>query len=297
MTGDTGISDEREQGEITGPVNALAIISNELMETIRNAHLAVEDCVDGRGGSQALVRAGDQLHQARGALQLAETYGAALLAEEMELACRYLAALRPGKGREDGLDALTRSMVQLPSYIERLLGGGRDIALVLLPMLNDLRAARGEPLLSEGTLLLLNLSPSRSQTAMARPEASGEDPVTVARRLRPKFQLALLGWIQGGNKEQHLETLSKVAAALEHSATRDDMYQLWWVTGGVLESLQDGGLETSVALKRLLAQADRQIKFVIDEGVDTFDKHPVDDLLNNLLYYVARSSTAGKRIS
>jgi chemosensory pili system protein ChpA (sensor histidine kinase/response regulator) len=297
MTGDTGISDEREQGEITGPVNALAIISNELMETIRNAHLAVEDCVDGRGGSQALVRAGEQLHQARGALQLAETYGAALLAEEMELACKYLAALRPGKGREDGLDALTRSMVQLPSYIERLLGGGRDIALVLLPMLNDLRAARGQPLLSEGTLLLLNLSPSRSQTAMARPEAGGEDPVTVARRLRPKFQLALLGWIQGGNTQQHLETLSKVSAALENSATRDDMYQLWWVTGGVLESLQNGGLETSVALKRLLAQADRQIKFVIDEGVEAFDKHPVDDLLNNLLYYVARSSTAGKRIS
>ncbi|MDH3756306.1 MAG: Hpt domain-containing protein, partial [Gammaproteobacteria bacterium] len=297
MTGDTGISDEREQGEITGPINALAIISNELMETIRNAHLAVEDCVDGRGGSQALVRAGDQLHLARGALQLAETYGAALLAEEMELACKYLAALRPGKGREDGLDALTRSMVQLPSYIERLLGGGRDIALVLLPMLNDLRAARGEPLLSEGTLLLLNLSPSRSKTAMARPEGGGEDPVTVARRLRPKFQLALLGWIQGGNAQQHLETLSKVTAALENSATRDDMYQLWWVTGGVLESLQNGGLETSVSLKRLLAQADRQIKFVIDQGVEAFDKHPVDDLLNNLLYYVARSSSAGKRIS
>jgi chemosensory pili system protein ChpA (sensor histidine kinase/response regulator) len=176
MTGDTGITQEREQGEITNPVNALAIISDELMETIRNAHLAVEDCVDGRGGSQALVRAGDLLHQARGALQLAETYGAALLAEEMELACKYLAALRPGKGRDDGLDALTRSMVQLPSYIERLLGGGRDIALVLLPLLNDLRAARGEPLLSEGTLLLLNLSPSRSQAAVARPAAGAEIP-------------------------------------------------------------------------------------------------------------------------
>jgi chemosensory pili system protein ChpA (sensor histidine kinase/response regulator) len=297
MTGDTGISEEREQGEITGPVNALAIISSELMETIRNAHLAIEDCVDGRGGSQALIRAGALLHQARGALQLAETYGAALLAEEMELACKYLAALRPGKGREDGLDALTRSMVQLPSYIDRLLGGGRDIALVLLPMLNDLRAARGEPLLSEGTLLLLNLSPSRSQTAMAKPQADGQDPVTVARRLRPKFQLALLGWIQGGNARHHLQTLSKVTAALENSATRDDMYQLWWVTGGVLESLQNGGLETSVALKRLLAQADRQIKFLIDEGIEAFDKHPVDDLLNNLLYYVARSSSAGERIS
>ena len=98
---------------------------------------------------------------------MTETYGAALLVEEMELACDYLSALRSGKGREDGLDALTRSMVQLPVYIERLLGGGRDIALVLLPMLNDLRAARGEPLLSEGTLLLLNLSPSRSEKERA----------------------------------------------------------------------------------------------------------------------------------
>ena len=119
----------------------------------------------------------------------------------------------------------------------------------------------------------------------------------MARRLRPKFQLALLGWIKGGDNERHLETLARVAASLEHSATRDDMYQLWMVVGGVLESLRNGGLETSVALKRLLGQADRQLKFVIGEGLEAYDTHPVDDLLNNLLYYVARSSTAGERIA
>lgn len=298
MTSDTGIQEklvEDEGGGVT--VGGLAIIANELTETIRNAHLALEDCVDGRGGSAALVRAGELLHQARGALQMTETYGAALLAEEMELGCKYLAGLRAGKGREDGLDALTRAMVQLPSYIERLLGGGRDIALVLLPMLNDLRAARGEPLLSEGTLLLLNLSPSQAKTKAEKREGSGEDPVAVATRLRPKFQLALLGWIKGGDARRHLDTLATVATKLEQSATRDDMYQLYWVVGGVLESLQNGGLETSVALKRLLGQTDRQIKRVIDEGIEAFDKHPIDDLLNNLLYYVARSSTAGSRIS
>ncbi len=58
-----------------------------------------------------------------GALKLTETYGAALLAEEMESVCAYLANLRADKGREDGLDALTRSMVQLPIYVERLIGG------------------------------------------------------------------------------------------------------------------------------------------------------------------------------
>ena len=298
MTGDTGIHQQMtgdDGGQ--GTVNALAIVSTELMETIRNAHLALEDCVDGRGGTTALVRSGELLHQASGALRMTETYGAALLVEEMELCCKFLTALRSGAGREDGLDALTRAMVQLPIYIERLLGGGRDIALVLLPMLNDLRAARGKPLLSEGTLLLLNLSPTRSIDKRGERAGTGEDPVVIAQRLRPKFQLALLGLIKGGDSQRHLETLGKVAAALEHSATRDDMYQLWMIVGGVLESLQNGGLETSVALKRLLGQADRQLKYVINEGVLAFENHPVDDLLNNLLYYVARSSSAGERIS
>jgi len=297
MTGDTGIQEKLIEDESGAAGSALAIISVELMETIRNAHLALEDCVDGRGGSTALVRAGELLHQARGALQISETYGAALLTEEMELGCKYLAALRAGKGREDGLDALTRAMVQLPVYIERLLGGGRDMALVLLPMLNDLRAARGEPLLSEGTLLLLNLAPGQATKKTGKREGSGEDPVAVAMRLRPKFQLALLGWIKGGDTKRHLETLAGVMRRLEQSATRDDMYQLWWVVSGVLESLQIGGLETSVALKRLLGQTDRQIRRLIDEGIGAFDSYPVDDLLNNLLYYVARSSTAGERIS
>ena len=298
MTGDTGIHEKMigdDRG--IGAVSALSIIHVELMETIRNAHLALEDCVDGRGGTAALKRAGELLHQARGALRITETYGAALLVEEMELTCDYLAALRSGKGREDGLDALTRSMVQLPVYIERLLGGGRDIALVLLPMLNDLRAARGEPLLSEGTLLLLNLSPSRSERRDAPREGSGEDPVLVAKRLRPKYQLALLGWIKGGDNKRYLDTLAKVSAALENSSTRDDMYQLWWVVSGVLEALQNGGLETSIAIKRLLGQSDRQLKYVIDEGLLAYERHPVDDLLNNLLYYVARASNGGSRIS
>ncbi len=144
MSSQTGIQETPRANGIAEPaVNELADISKELMETIRNAQVALEDCVDGRGGSTALVRSGQLLHQVSGALKLTETYGAALLAEEMEAVCSYLSNLRPGKGREDGLDALTRSMVQLPIYIERLLGGGRDIALVLLPMLNDLRAAAG----------------------------------------------------------------------------------------------------------------------------------------------------------
>ncbi|MCB1845567.1 MAG: hypothetical protein KDI09_21535, partial [Halioglobus sp.] len=281
----------------TVTARSLALVSHELMETIRGAHLALEECVDGRGGNSALVRAGTLLHQVRGALRMTESYGAALLTEEMEAVCTHLVKLAGGPGRDEGMDALTRAMVQLPVYIERLLGGGRDIALVLLPLLNDLRAVRGQPLLSEGTLLLLNLSPSRRRVDGEDRKPSGEDPAALASRLRPRFQLALLGLIKGGEARTHLRILADVAEKLQHAASRDDMHQLWWILGGVLESLGNGGLDISVAVKRLLGQADRQMKRLIDEGPEIFKDRAVTDLQNNLLYYVARSGNAGPRIS
>ena len=65
------------------------------------------------------------------------------LDEEMEHAARFMARGGDARQQADGLDALMRSVVQLPTYLERVLGGGRDLALVLLPLLNDLRAVRG----------------------------------------------------------------------------------------------------------------------------------------------------------
>ena len=51
MTGNTGIHEQMiGDDKVGGAISALSIISAELMETIRNAHLALEDCVDGRGG-------------------------------------------------------------------------------------------------------------------------------------------------------------------------------------------------------------------------------------------------------
>ena len=112
MSADSGIQEQINADDADDVAeNALAVISVELLETIRNSELALEDCVDGRGGSASLVRSGQLLHQVGGALRMTETYGAALLTEEMEGVCSYLANLRAGKGREDGLEALTRAMV------------------------------------------------------------------------------------------------------------------------------------------------------------------------------------------
>ena len=150
----------------------LHLVAKELATTLTEARSALESYAERSDQSAFLEKCADQLHSAHGVLRLVEVYGAALLAEEMEHVTRYLlTAGNDQKRHGDGLDALMRAMVQLPTYLERVLSGGRDLALVLLPLLNDLRSVRGSPLLSEGTLLLLNLKSDQP----AQPQPQGRD--------------------------------------------------------------------------------------------------------------------------
>jgi chemosensory pili system protein ChpA (sensor histidine kinase/response regulator) len=277
----------------------LHIVAKELAATLNDARASLEGYAERSDQRALLEKCADQLHSAHGVLRLVEVYGAALLAEEMEHVTRYLLSSDNDQKRQvDGLDALMRAMVQLPTYLERVLSGGRDLALVLLPLLNDLRSVRGSPLLSEGTLLLLNLK--SDQPAQPQSPRHDEQSISVAqwaRRLRPRFQIGLLGYIRGERTVQNLEILAKVAEKLEQVATTQPVFQLWWVVGAILEAVRANGLEGSATLKRLLGQADRQIKTLYELGEARYCEDPPVDLLNNLLYYVARASTSGGRIA
>jgi chemosensory pili system protein ChpA (sensor histidine kinase/response regulator) len=278
----------------------LHIVAKELAATLNDARASLEAYAERPDQRALLEKCADQLHSAHGVLRLVEVYGAALLAEEMEHVTRYLLSSGNDQKRQvDGLDALMRAMVQLPTYLERVLSGGRDLALVLLPLLNDLRSVRGSPLLSEGTLLLLNLK-SDQNAAPQSALTQGEQSISVsqwARRLRPRFQIGLLGYIRGERTVQNLEILAKVTEKLEQVATTQPVFQLWWVVGAILEAVRANGLEGSATLKRLLGQADRQIKALYELGEARYCEDPPIDLLNNLLYYVARATTSGGRIS
>ncbi len=274
----------------------LDAVAREISVALGEARVALESHLEQPDNAQLLQRCESELSQVQGVLRVLEIHGAALLAEEMRQVALYLQAGSERKNQAEALDALMRAMVQLPSYLERVIAGGRDLALVLLPLLNDLRAVRGSALLSEGTLLLLNLKSDRQASPM--PPAAGEEPLPVgqwARKLRARFQVGLIGWIRGERIHQNLDILANVAQRLEQVATAQPVFQLWWVTGAVIESLRDEALDGGVSIKRLLGLADREIKRLYEEGEQRYAQHPPVELLNNLLYYVARATRAGAR--
>ena len=265
----------------------LQVAAREIGVSLADARTALEAHVEQSDNLALLERCAYELHQVQGALRVLEIYGAALLAEEMEQVARYLISSHgERKNQTESLDALMRAMVQLPGYLERVLAGGRDLALVLLPLLNDLRAVRGSALLSEGTLLLLNLKSDRQ--AQPTSPAPGEPPLSPAqwaRRLRSRFQTGLVGWIRGERLEQNLEILATVATQLEQVATAQCVFQLWWVTGALLEALRENGVDNSISVKRLLGLADREIRRLYELGEARYAQTPPVELLNNLLYY------------
>ncbi|HEY0310825.1 MAG TPA: Hpt domain-containing protein, partial [Luteimonas sp.] len=129
----------------------LGWIKPELDETLRQARIEIEAFAEDPGDGARMAECAHLLHQVQGTLRMVELYAPARVSEEMEALAR---GLQRGavEARDEACATLMRGVVLLPDYLERLQGGHRDIPVVLLPLLNELRALRGEEALDEAVL-------------------------------------------------------------------------------------------------------------------------------------------------
>ncbi|URX60995.1 Hpt domain-containing protein [Luteibacter anthropi] len=272
-------------------------VKAELDDALAKARQALESYVEDPRDTYVMHTCAADLHQVHGTLRMVELYGAAMVVGEMEA---LVAALIDGDvaQRDEAYAALMRGMMQMPDYLERLQSGHRDVPVVLLPLLNDLRASRGEQLLHESVLFTPNLD------AVLPTGAPGADDraVTEAARgeiaeLRVRFQQQLLAWFRGQGGERQLlgmrATLDSIAARCYSVPGR----RLWWIAAGVLEGLERGvlrGHEKDV--RQLIGRVDRSIRELLDRGEDALLGGDADDLARKLLYYVAQASSGSDRI-
>lgn len=269
-------------------------VKQELDATLKQARQALESYVENPTDDSQLRFCAVHLHQVHGTLQMVELYGAALLAEEMEQVVEALLTDAVGQ-KQDAYELIMRAILQLPDYLERLISGGRDMPLVLLPLLNDLRAIRGQKLLSENSLFSPDLNVALPAAALVA--HSGEDLHALVRKQRHIYQLALLGWFRGKDIVTNLGRLADVLGQVQAVCIKDAAQRFWWVAGGLVVALREDWLETSMSTKLLLGQVDRQIKRLMDEGENALVSNPPNDLLKNLLFYVARARDAGEPVS
>ena len=272
-------------------------VKAELDDALSKARQALESYVEDSRDAYVMHTCAADLHQVHGTLRMVELYGAAMVVGEME---QLVAALIDDRvaHRDDAYAALMRGMMQMPDYLERLQSGHRDVPIVLLPLLNDLRASRGEQSLHESALFTPNLDTLLPQAAPgASDPAMAEANRAELAELRVRFQQQLLAWFRGqGNDRQLLgmrATLDSLAARCYTIAGR----RLWWIAAGVLEGLERGVLRAHEKdVRQLIGRVDRSIRELVDGGEDALLNGDSDELARKLLYYAAQAKPGSERI-
>ena len=275
---------------------ALEWVKGEIGETLKQARQALEAFVENPQDPTRMRFCLTYVHQVHGTLQMVEFYGAALLAEEMEQLAK---ALMEGRVTNQGeaLEVLMQAILQLPVYLDRIQTARRDLPMVVLPLLNDLRAARGEKLLSETSLF----SPDMSTRLPALPEGSmarlrtAELPVLL-RKLRQMLQMALVGVIRNQDLATNLGYMARVFARLESLCKDAPLGGLWQIASGLVEGLANGSVVNGTSVRTLLRQVDKELKRLVEQGADGINQSAPDELTKNLLFYVAKAPAQSPRI-
>ncbi|MEW9624044.1 Hpt domain-containing protein [Rhodanobacter geophilus] len=262
----------------------------ELEQTLSDARESLESYVDNPARDDTMRACASSLHQVQGTLRMVELPGPAMVATEMEALAIALLEGHVAQ-REEAYAVLMRGLMQLPDYLERLAGGHRDVPVVLLPLLNDLRASRGQEALSEAALFRPNLDaflPTQAPAAMSEAQAAARRGELV--ELRLQFQQHMLAWFRGQSQAQPLAGMRKALLAIAARCFHVHGRRLWWITAGVVEGLEHGMLGAhATELRQLIGKADRHIRQLIEQGEDGLRGGEADELCNRLLYIVAQS--------
>ena len=156
---------------------SLGWVKPELDKTFHQVRIEIDTFAQQPSNKDPARRCADYFHQVQGTLRMLELYAAAMVGEELEL---LSLGLVDGtiKAIDDASAVLMRGTVLLPDYLERIQSGHRDIPIVLLPFLNEIRALRHQPGLHESALAELNPSSSNAsaeEIEHARASLSGHN--------------------------------------------------------------------------------------------------------------------------
>ena len=282
-------------GAIPAGRAALLWVLPGLETLLTGARGSLEDFADGERTPEAVGACVRALHQAKGTFEMLECYGVALLVGEMASLCVTLPE-QESSDLDESCELLMRAILQLSDYLNLLATGRYRGPTALLPVVNDLRSIRGQPLLSEGALFNPQLNPV-IPFAQARVKLSEARFIGHARQLRGYFQRGLMGWHNGKPHSQGLGLVEAVLKHLEKMTSATPNFRLWWATTGLVEALVQGGLESEPALRRMLKALDVELGRLGTEGAALLDALPPPNLLKNVLFYVQRATTNGPQVA
>ncbi|WP_300656403.1 ferrous iron transporter B [Pseudomonas sp.] len=265
---------------------SLSLVRNELFTTMEEAESSLEHFIAERHNGSLLQQAVESLHQVRGTLNVVELAGAELLAQEVLEQATDI-PVGAGAERDVQLSALSNALHVLRRYLENVDVHRQEMPELLLPAINDLRQAGGQPALPESFFFSVRLDHARPRTAPATLDAAAKE--TEGRRLRHMYQVGLLGFIRDQNSQASLKLMGRAMSRLDSLYANEPRGRLCWLGAAAMEAQLDGQLLARKSRKQLFSRIDRELKQVLANS----QYEPPRSLLKELLYLVALADSRG----
>ncbi len=218
------------------------------------------------------------LHQVSGAFELVGIEGLAVLVQEFEkhfAADIYVVPV-------EALDLVDRGCRRLLSHLKEMASGSPPVPLKFISeylALGKLRRSKYGP----ADLFFPDLSRRPAKIVNAEPPEPSRMPAFLLRQRRD-FQQGLLQWLRGS--EAGLDQMRRAIAEIEAAYPLPSQRSFWWATHALLEAAHGGQLESSTALKQLMARVDLQVRRFVEGSTRVADR-----LRREVLYHVARAQT------
>ncbi|WP_346838505.1 Hpt domain-containing protein [Microbulbifer sp. SAOS-129_SWC] len=276
---------------------ALDWLTGEINETLAQARQQLETFAAASDASDTTLLQSclELIHQVHGSLHMAELTGAAMLAEEMEQLVQALAAGEV-ENSDETREFLMRALLELPLYLDKAAYQRRDNPVLLLPLLNDLRAVRRERLITEGALFSPDLSPLERVSGKRQPLTADRARLDeLVGKLRKMYHVAAASLIRDVNSGESLAYLTKVAEKMALLYNGSPRQPLWQILLGVFEAIGEHRIAVMPALRQMLRRIDVEFRLLQGRGAPVLDAKLDRDLIRNLLFYVYLAGPNGQR--
>ncbi len=281
------------QVKSTKPFTGLEWLVGEIESSLHAAFNELESFTQNTNDETKIRFCLGHIHQINGPFKMLECAGCVLLVEEMEALAQAIIAKKVSNVNE-ACEILVQAIIKLPIYLRHILAHREDRPETLILLLNDLRAAQGQALISEGILFSPDLSmfsanEKVSASEKASPKAANPAASDFIKRLRQVYQLSLIKVIKGEEKEKNYANLIKVMLRMQELSKGDWRQHLWAFAEHVLHLVEAREVSFSLALKKLFRTLDGQLKAQAKEADSGERSSPDLGLLKNLLYYLSTS--------
>lgn len=271
--------------------NGLHWIRSEIEASLVHARAALEHYLESPEDPQPLRSMAEELRQVHGTMRMIQCFGAAALAQEM-LALLDATLAGQVETPEDAFSALSGAMLQLSDYIDLLAHGEDDRAVVLQPVINELRLARRQTVVTEADLFAAQ---ARAQLPLppvpggGAGDSAGDGAVqTVARRELPGFQLVFLQWFRGSQVDESMRRIGQIADSIAVNLKDPALVQCWTGFAALAECLVGSQQPDSLDLKRLFGRAGSLLRALAEHG-EAAARAQAGDTGWQLLFHIARA--------